>query len=124
MKYCAYHRFRIKYHKDLTMAENEQEEIMDEFETFDFIINEEDEVMLLLYEQDSEPQNPRIEIDLNEKSAVLIRNENGEIFLDGISDEVIDSLQDEDKLMVCELSKEENEDDTKIVYAYEADIVA
>lgn len=106
------------------MAENEQEEIMDEFETFDFIINEEDEVMLLLYEQNSEPQNPRIEIDLNEKSAVLIRNENDEIFLDGISDEVIDSLQDEDKLMVCELSKEENEDDTKIVYAYEADIVA
>ena len=107
------------------MAGNEQqEEIMDEFETFDFIINEEDEVMLLLYEQDSEPQNPRIEIDLNEKSAVLIRNENDEIFLDGISDEVIDSLQDEDKLMVCELSKEENEDDTKIVYAYEADIVA
>lgn len=107
------------------MAEIEQnEENSNEFETFDFLINEEDEVMLLLYEQDGEPQNPRIEIDLNEKSAVLIRNENDEIFLDGISDEVIDSLQDEDKLMVCELSKEENEDDTKIVYAYEAEIVA
>ena len=32
----------------------------DVFDTFDFLINDEDEVMLLLYEREGEPENPRI----------------------------------------------------------------
>ena len=39
-----------------------------------------------------------------------------------VPDDVIDSLQDADNLLVCELSKEEREEDSKIVRAYEADI--
>lgn len=42
--------------------------------------------------------------------------------LTDIPENVFDSLQDSDKLMVCELSVEEKEEDTKIVYAYEAEI--
>lgn len=95
-----------------------------ELNTFDFVINDEDEVMLLLHAQESEPNNPRIEFDFNEKSAVLIRNETDEILLEGIPDDVIDSLQDADNLMVCELQIGETDDDTKIIYAYEADITA
>jgi len=93
-----------------------------EFQTFDFLINEEDETMLLLYAQETEPNNPRIELMPEDKSAILYRSENDEIQLNDIPDEVFDSLAEADKLMVCELSAEEKEEDTKIVYAYEAEI--
>lgn len=93
-----------------------------ELNTFDFVTNEEDEVMLLLHAQSSEPKNARIEIDVNEKSAVLIRNEQDEILLEGIPDDVIDSVQDADTLMVCELKVGETDEETEIVYAYEAEI--
>ena len=95
---------------------------MEEFQTFDFLINEEDEVMLLLYAQETEPDNPRIELIPAENSAILYRSETDEIQLNDIPDEVFDSLAETDKLMVCELSAEEKEEDTKIVYAYEAEI--
>lgn len=95
-----------------------------ELNTYDFVVNDEDEVMLLLHAQESEPHNARFEIDMNEKSAVLVRNENDEILLEGIEDNILDSLQDEDKLLVCELKIGETDEDSQIVYAYEADIVA
>ena len=94
----------------------------EEYRTFDFLINEEDEVMLLLYEQEGEPGNAATELNAEDKSAILYRNDNDEIMLTDIPDNVFDSLQDADKLMICELSVEEKEEDTKIVYAYEAEI--
>lgn len=95
-----------------------------ELNTFDFVTNEEDEVMLLLHAQESEPKDARIEIDINDKSAVLIRNEKDEILLEGIPEDVLDSLQDADTLMVCELKVGETDEDTQIIYAYEAEIDA
>ena len=93
-----------------------------DFDTFDFLINDEDEVMLLLYQREGEPLNPHIELDAEEISALLYRNDDDNIFLSDISDEVFDSLQDADTLMVCELSRTENEKETEIVHAYEAEI--
>ena len=85
----------------------------EEFQSFDFLINEEDEVMLLLYAQETEPHNPRIELNPKEKSAILYRAEDDELHLTDIPDEVFDSLAEADKLMVCELSAEEKEDFTR-----------
>lgn len=87
-----------------------------------FLINDEDEVMLLLYQREGEPLNPHIELDAEEKSALLYRNDDDNIFLSDISDEVFDSLQDADKLLVCELSRDEKDEDAQIVHAYEAEI--
>lgn len=94
------------------------------FDTFDFLINDEDEVMLLLYEREGEPSaTPRIEFDAEEKAALLYRNNNDIIELSDIEAQVFDSLQDADKLLVCELSREEDADgDNAIRYAYEADV--
>lgn len=89
---------------------------------FDFIINDEDEAMLLLYARDSQPKNASFEINAEDLSAVLYRNENDSVVIDRLPDDVYDSLQDADTLMVCELSRAENDDDAEIVYAYEADI--
>ena len=90
--------------------------------TYDFLINDEDEAMLLLYARNGEPQDAAIEIDYDNKAAILHRRPDDRIDLEGISDEVLDSLKDADKLLICELSVEEDEKDTNIVYAYEADI--
>ncbi len=89
---------------------------------YDFLINDEDEAMLLLYARAGEPLMPTINLDLDEKTAVLKRNATDMITLQGIPDEVIDSMQEADKLLVCELSVEDNDEDTKIVFAYEAEI--
>ena len=94
----------------------------DKFETYDFLINEEDEAMLLLYVREGEPKDSTIELDIENKSAILTRCENDTIEIQNIPDDVFDSIQESDKLMVCELSMEESEDDTEIVYAYEAEI--
>lgn len=98
---------------------------MDEnFDTFDFLVNDEDEVMLLLYERDSEPvSNPRIEFIEEEKSAFLYRNDDDVLELNDIDDNIFDSIQDADKLLICELSKDTDEEgDNAIRRAYEADI--
>ena len=93
-----------------------------DFDKFDFIINEDDEVMLLLYARTSAPKNPAIEINFEDKSALLQRNPSDGIQLTSIPDEILDALQETDNLLVCELNTAENEQDTQIVYAYEAEI--
>lgn len=91
--------------------------------TYDFVVNDEDEVMLLLYAGELAPATEtRIVLDAENHSAELFRNDDESIVLEAIPDEIFDSLIDADKLLVCELSKTENEDDSRIVYAYEADI--
>ena len=94
------------------------------FDTFDFLVNEEDEVMLLLYERETEPvATPHIEFDLETKSALLYRNDNDILDLKDIEPNIFDSIQDADKLLVCELSREEDSDgDNAVMRAYEADI--
>ncbi len=93
-----------------------------DFDKFDFIINEDDEVMLLLYARETTPQNPCITIDFDDKSAMLQRNSSDGIQLKEIPDEILDSLQETDKLLICELNTTSDEKDTQIVYAYEAEI--
>ena len=96
---------------------------MDKNTTYDFVVNDEDEVMLLLYASDTPPaEATRIVLDPENNSAELFRNEDESIVLDAVPDSIFDSLADADKLLVCELSDTENEEDSKIVYAYEADI--
>lgn len=94
----------------------------EDFNTYDFLINDEDEVMLLLYARETPPQDPVFEVDTDNKSAILVRNPDDSVSLSEIPAEIIDALQDTDKLLVCELSLTEKEKDTQIVYAYEVDV--
>ena len=92
-------------------------------DVFDFLINEEDEVMLLLNVREGEPKNAHVEVNKAEKSMVLHRNETDSVILTDISADIFDSLQDADELMVCELSRGASDNlDAQIVYAYEAEI--
>ena len=92
------------------------------FNTYDFIINDDDEVMLLIYAQSGVPTNPSLEVDAENNRAILHRATNNGIRIDDLPENITEILYDTDKILVCELSAEENEDDTKIKNAYEADI--
>lgn len=89
---------------------------------YDFVVNDEDEVLLLLYAGETEPKDARIVLNVAENSAELYRNEAECIVLDNIPNDIFDSLADTDKLLICEISDTDKEEDSKIVFAYEADI--
>lgn len=90
--------------------------------TYDFIVNDEDEVMLLLYARETKPENARVKLNIDERSAELTRNALESIILEDIPVDVFDSLTDADKLLVCEITDTERDEDSKLIYAYEADI--
>ena len=92
------------------------------FNTYEFIINDDDEIMLLLYSQEGSPDKPVLDVMLEENKAVLYRSKDKGIIIEDISDDVLDMLSDIDKILVCELSAEDNEDDTLLTNAYEATI--
>ena len=89
---------------------------------YDFVVNDEDEVLLLLYAGKTEPKDARIVLNVAENSAELYRNEAECVILDNIPNDIFDSLVDTDKLLICEISDTEKEEDSEIVFAYEADI--
>ncbi len=102
--------------------DNELEIIEDTENSFDFIVNDDDEIMLLLYVCEGDPKDAVIEINVEEGNAVLHRSEESSVELSEVPADIIEKLQEAETLLVCELSIEENEDDTEIMYAYEADI--
>lgn len=106
--------------KDSKMKEDKM--TGEEFNTYDILVNDEDEAMLLLYAREGKPENATFEVDPENRAAVLHRRPEDDVFLDEIPEDVLDSLADADKLLVCELSIEEDEKDTQIVYAYEAEV--
>lgn len=89
---------------------------------YDFVVNDEDEVMLLLYAGNTEPKNAKIVLKENQNQADFFRNPDECIVLDDIPGDIFDSLLENDTLLVCEISNTEKDEDSKIVYAYEADI--
>lgn len=95
----------------------------DDFNTFDFLINDDNEVMLLLYAQENEPQDAYFHFDYTKNVAIFIRNESNKIFLSDIPEDVLERCRVSKKILVCELSKTEKEEDTEIVYAYEANVI-
>ncbi|MBR1649128.1 MAG: hypothetical protein IJ689_05975 [Alphaproteobacteria bacterium] len=91
-------------------------------DTFDFMINDENEVMLLIYERAAKVSSPYIEINPHDCTALLHRSDEDEIFMREVPSEVIENLYNADTLLVCELSREDDTSQTSIVKAYEADI--
>lgn len=96
---------------------------MKDFNTFEFMTTEENEVLLLLYARITEPLNPTVKLDYENHKIILHRNDEDEVMLENIENSVFNDLQDEVGLLVCELSPTENDEETEVIYAYEADII-
>lgn len=91
--------------------------------TFDFLISEENEVMLIIYARDIAPEDPIVRLNPEQKNVELYRRRNDAFTLESVSDDVFAILKNEEKLLVCEILPTEDPDETEIVYTYEALIV-
>lgn len=89
---------------------------------FDFLVNNEGEVLLLLGERDGEPKNSYVELSEKDNSALLYRNDNDELLLKDIPDNIFEDLSAIETLLVCELSNVSNDEETEIIHAYEIDV--
>lgn len=91
--------------------------------TYDFVVNDEDEVMLLIYASETEPYQPKFVLDIDSKTAELQRNDEEVLVLEAVPESIFDSLADADKLLVCELADTKPKENSHLVRAYEADIL-
>lgn len=91
--------------------------------TFDFMISEENEVMLVIYARDIAPEDPIAHLDPEHKTVELYRRKNDAFTLENVDEEVFELLKKEDNLLVCEILPTDNPDETEIIYTYEATLV-
>lgn len=91
--------------------------------TFDFMISEENEVMLVIFARDIAPEDPIARLDPEHKTVELYRRKNDAFTLENVDDEVFELLKKEDNLLVCEILPTDNPDETEIIYTYEATLV-
>ncbi|MBQ7632631.1 MAG: hypothetical protein IJS88_00770 [Alphaproteobacteria bacterium] len=91
--------------------------------TFDFLISEENEVMLILYARDIAPEDPIVRLNPENNTIELYRMKNDAFTLEKVDNEVFELLKNEKNLLVCEILPTENPDETEIVYTYEAIII-
>lgn len=91
--------------------------------TFDFLISEDNDVLLVIYARDIEPNEPIVRLNPEQKTVELYRRKNDAFTLESVDEEVFNLLSREEKLLVCEILPTENPEETEIVYTYEATIV-
>lgn len=91
--------------------------------TYDFIISDKNEVMLILYSRESAPENPAVRLDTENHIVELYRNSQDALTLQYVDNDVFNNLSEEENLLVCEIQPTDDPDETEIVYAYHATIV-
>lgn len=93
---------------------------MAEFDGFEFIITEEDDVLLVIYARSTNPENPAIELVPNKKQAMLYRNPADTVLLENVADDVFENLKEETALLVAEVIPTNNPLEHEIKQVYNA----
>ena len=96
---------------------------MADMNTFDFVVSENNEIMLIIYARETEPVGPAIRLIANEKVVELYRNGADALTLQNVNADVFTNLSDKKTVLVCEIAPADNPEETEIIYAYEAQIV-
>lgn len=91
---------------------------MADFDGFEFIITEEDDVMLIIYARSSDPENPQVELNKEQKRIILRRNSTDIVTLENVEDKILNNLSEEKALLIAEVVPTENplEHEVKQVY--------
>ena len=91
---------------------------MPDFDGFEFIITEEDDVMLIIYARSSDPENPQVELNKEQKRIILRRNNTDIVTLENVEDKILNNLSEEKALLIAEVVPTENplEHEVKQVY--------
>ena len=97
---------------------------MADLDTFDFIITDQGDVMLIIYARETEPHlRPVVRLNPTEHLIEFYRTDTEAMTLENVSDDVFKNLKDKDSLLVCEINPDSNgnPEEAEIVYAYEAE---
>lgn len=91
---------------------------MADFDGFEFIVTEEDDLMLIIYARSGNPDNPEVELDKNGKGVTLRRSSTDVITLEDVGDKILEILNEENALLIAEVVPTENplEHEVKQVY--------
>lgn len=95
---------------------------MADFDGFEFIITEEEDVMLIIYARSGNPENPEVELDSATGHIILYRNPDDVVTLENVRPEVFENLSEEHALLIVEVAPTENPLENEIKQAYEARI--
>lgn len=96
---------------------------MADFDGFEFIVTEENDVMLIIYARSSNPQNPTIELNAGAKKVVIYRNPDDAVTLEEVEDNVLQILSEEDALLIAEVIPTENPLEHEVKQVYNAKIL-
>ena len=97
---------------------------MADFDTYDFMITDQGDVMLVMYARETEPHlRPVVRLNPAEHIIEFYRTDTEAMTLEDVSDDVFKNLEGKDNLLVCEINPKdsENPEEAEIVYAYEAE---
>lgn len=89
-------------------------------DTFDFVTNESGDMMLLMFQSDGEPSSPHFEVEKDTNTLWLYRNVDNVLGLYDIEPHIILKLLKMKSLLVCEMSNPPVNEDSELLYAYEA----
>lgn len=92
-------------------------------DTFDFLISDENEVLLILTARDTPPDIPAVRLKAAEHTIELYRHVGDSFLLRPVDDRVFMLLSGASSLLVCEILPTDNPDETEIKYTYEAEII-
>jgi len=90
---------------------------------YNFLISDENEVLLVLYARDIAPEQPAVRLNPAQNIIELYRRVDDAFTLENVENEVFENLQEAENLLVCEILPIANSDETEIVYTYEAPII-
>ena len=90
------------------------------YNTFDFVINEDGDIMLLLFMSEGRPEFPRFEVEKETNTLWLYRSVEKVLGLYDIEPKIIAKLAAMKKLLVCEMTMPPAEANSEIAYVYEA----
>lgn len=93
---------------------------MAEFDGFEFIVTEEEDIMLLIYARKGNPENPAVEINLQNKTVILHRNQDDIVTLENVADDTLAILKEETALLIAEVAPTENPEENEVKQVYEA----
>ena len=91
---------------------------MADFDGFEFIITEEDDIMLIIYARSTNPENPEVELNKEQKRVILRRNSTDVVTLENVEDKILNNLSEEKALLIAEVVPTDNplEHEVKQVY--------
>lgn len=96
---------------------------MAEFDGYQFLVTEENDVMLIIYARSGDPENPTIEYDKANRTALLHRNQTDDIVLENLTDTVLENLSEEPILLVTEVLPTENPLEHQVKQIYKARVI-